>query len=78
MFVVGIGLLLSQIPTFLRLIPSRYLARLPEPIANIAYTDPTPILPTAAVDVDTTGLLDQAPTPTSAATPEMVIHSRRP
>lgn len=65
-----IGLLLAALlifwlgPLALRLIPTRYAMRLPEPLQALALPpDPTPILPTAAVPVDAQALVYQAADP---------------
>ncbi|MCA9936358.1 MAG: C39 family peptidase [Ardenticatenaceae bacterium] len=65
--VLLVGLIFS-VPAILRATPSRYVARLPEPLQKLgAPREQAPLLPTAAPPVNAAALL--APTPTSTASP---------
>ncbi|MGD8585659.1 MAG: C39 family peptidase [Chloroflexota bacterium] len=55
---VAIGLLIWQLPTLLKAIPSRYVAAyLPEPLQALAERDHVETLPTADVSIDAAALL---------------------
>lgn len=57
------------LPAALRAIPSRYLARMPQPLQQLgAPRDQSPILPTVAVAADSSDLLRLAASPTVVAT----------
>jgi tetratricopeptide (TPR) repeat protein len=54
----------------LRMLPTRYAMRLPEPLQALALPeDPNPILPTAAAPREAAGLLEEAIPPPSVTTP---------
>ncbi|HZD10050.1 MAG TPA: C39 family peptidase [Candidatus Binatia bacterium] len=55
--VMFVALFVWQLPTLLKMIPSRYVARLPEPIQAIGVRDHVEVLPTAAAKHDVGGLL---------------------
>lgn len=63
----GLGLVIAvlawQIPAILRAMPSRYVARLPEPIQALGEREHVELLPTAAVTVASTQLLVQVAPP---------------
>lgn len=62
-----IGSLVLSLPPMLRALPSRYLARLPEPVQKWgAPRDQVPILPTLAVPVNAIALLGSPDTGTAA------------
>jgi hypothetical protein len=67
-----LGLFAWQLPNLLRAIPSRYVAAyLPEPVQALAVREQAEVLPTAAVQLDTSSLLANSTTPAEAAvTPE--------
>ncbi len=55
---IGVGLLIWQLPTLLKAIPSRYVAAyLPEPLQALAERDHVDVLPTVNTSVDTAALL---------------------
>lgn len=68
LFLVVAGTFFIFLPAILRAIPSRYLARLPEPMQALAFSQPPEALPTAPVAVDASNLLLSASflTPTLA------------
>lgn len=56
------------VPAVLRAVPSRYVARLPEPLQALAMPpNQAPILPTVVVAADTSNLLRRVASPTAAA-----------
>lgn len=67
LILVGLlGIFAWQTPAILRAIPSRYVARLPEPIQALGVRQHVEALPTVAVVVDAASLLAGAPTVGSA------------
>ena len=66
---LGIGLLsLWQLPTILKAMPSRYVARLPEPLQALGERGSgVAILPTVAAPTNVESLLQVTATPTVAA-----------
>lgn len=62
-----LGIIAWQTPAILRAIPSRYVARLPEPIQALGVREHVAALPTVAVVVGAVDLLASAPSSDNAA-----------
>jgi tetratricopeptide (TPR) repeat protein len=66
-------------PSFLRAIPSRYVARLPEPLQQLgAPRDQAPILPTAAASTDASDLLQSLLTLEATDEPAVIAAEVKP
>ncbi len=59
-----------QLPAILRAIPSRYVARLPEPIQEIGVRDHVEVLPTSVFQADASALLQPVSESTELAEPQ--------
>ena len=57
-----------QLPVLLKAMPSRYMARLPEPVQALGQRDDVPLLPTVAAPVDAAALLIAVDEPTALPT----------
>lgn len=68
--VVLVALALWAVPAILKAMPSRYVARLPEPLQQLGLPEEGPaVLPTAAVPVDAAPLLQITGAPATVAPP---------
>ncbi|VAW32855.1 hypothetical protein MNBD_CHLOROFLEXI01-1229 [hydrothermal vent metagenome] len=65
-FLLVLGLFFWQLPTLLKAMPSRYVARLPEPVQALGERNDVPLLPTVAAPADAAALLTAIDEPTVA------------
>ncbi len=76
--IVGTIVFIWQLPTVLKAIPSRYVARLPQPMQELGVREHVEVLPTTVAPANVASLLEsstQQTAPSETATPESEANS---